>query len=71
MRRGILAAEKVLAKKKEALQLVDRHGRNRGTINAGFQNSEIEVIIDGSCFSLETIERWVKQAKAARRKQYV
>lgn len=69
----IKKAELLLAKKQEMLTLRDRHGRAVGTI--GMEHTRdygnypvLRIDAGASHVPLPTLERWIKQAKAAAKK---
>lgn len=65
----IRKAEQLLAKKKEMLTLVDRSGGSRGSISLAYRDNRsrepVLIIEAGVTVSIETVEKWVKQAKRA------
>ena len=65
----IRKAEQLLFKKKEMLTLFDRNGSEQGYIASKFVgNEKVPVIAFSSTIpsvTLDTLERWIKQAKKA------
>jgi hypothetical protein len=68
----IKKAQELLDKRKELLTLKDRYGREVGEIRYEFNNQHqkqpVFIIEEFRIFSLDTMERWVKQAKTAQKK---
>lgn len=68
-------AEELIAKRDEALRLRSRQGQVMGSIQAQYNNQyKKEPVInlnEGAIVSLETLERWIKQVKAAHKKGLV
>lgn len=71
MRKDIQEAHKALAKQKQAVELIDRHGKVRGQVGAEVMDGSLYLRIGDDAFSLETLEKWVKQAKTARKNNYL
>lgn len=71
----IKKAEQLLAKKQQMLNLVDRHGDSRGKIGVTFgdkyDTQPCLRLESGGAFSLDTLEKWIKQAKKAHKMRIV
>ena len=70
----IKKAQKLLEQVTEAKTLIDKHNNARGKVAREFTGSIVLEIKCGQgveCFSLETLEKWIKQAKVVARKGYV
>lgn len=67
----IKKAEQLLAKRKELLTLKDRNGCAVGEIrpelDSRYQKQPV-LVIQTNTVSLETLERWIKQAKTVQKK---
>lgn len=56
--------------KQKALELIDRYSRFCGEVGAE-EDGGLFLTLGNHSYSIETIEKWVKQAKAARKNKYV
>jgi len=67
----IKKAEQLLAKRKEFLTLKDRNGCAVGEIRHEVDSQRQKqpvLVMETKVVSLETLERWIKQAKTAQKK---
>ena len=72
MKSEIKRAQAVLAKRDAALRLVNKHGQDSGSISWNGLSPVLHIHSDmAQAVTLETMERWVKQAKDAKRKGYL
>lgn len=70
----IKQAERLLAERAEALKLIDKYGTDRGKIigDLGANRTIVPTLsLDSGQYSLETLEKWIKQAKAAHKKGFL
>lgn len=67
----IAKAEKLLAERKQALTLIGRDGKRYGEIIHGYDSGLCFQLDERGLISLETLERWVKQIKTAKKKGYI
>lgn len=67
----IRKAEQLLAKKKEMLTLVDRWGHVWGSVASEGQGKAALLLNMQGHVSVDTLERWIKQAKIAVKKKIV
>lgn len=70
----IQKAEQLLAERAAALKLIDKYGADRGKIISDqvTDGTAIPALsLDSGRYTLETLERWIKQAKSAHKKGFL